>query len=235
MTVHGGRGHATAMNCLEVRRQILADPVLGRRMAGAHLSNCPPCTDFAVKTTRLDAEIADALTIPAPPELTQNILGMTLRRLQSRRRVLAAAASFAVVSTAAGFMSFWRDDPMALAGIDFVIEEEANAILTAGPTDPAALTHAMRALRVDLPRQLGELSYIGTCPFRGAIAHHLIATTPQGKVTLLLLPDQRVDEPQWAHARGLRALVRPAGKGSIAMIGDSKRSLERVWHMVLRA
>lgn len=223
------------MNCLQVRREILADPILGKRMAGAHLSNCAPCTDFATRTTHLDAEIAAALTIPAPPELPQNILGMTLRRQQSRRRVLAVAASFVVASTVAGFVSFKRDDPMALAGIDFVIEEEANAILTAMASDPAALTRVVEALHIDLPRQLGELRYIGTCPFRGTIAHHLITTTPQGKVTLLLLPDQRVDEPKSAHARGLRALVRPAGQGCIAMIGDSMRSLERVCHMVLRA
>ena len=89
-------------------------------------------------------------------------------------------------------------------------------------------------MSIDLPSQVGELRYIGTCPFRGAIAHHLIATTPQGKVTLLLLPDQPMDEPKAARARGLWALVRPAGNGCIAVIGDAKRSLERVFNMLLR-
>lgn len=184
---------------------------------------------------RLDGELASALAVPVPPELPRNILGVTLHHFQQRRRVLAVAASIVVVSAIGGLASFEHDDPMALAGIDFVIEEEVNAILAATHADPQALNRAVRSLRIELPRQLGELRYIGTCPFRGGIAHHLIVTTPQGKVTLLLLPDQAVDEPKSAHARGLRALVRPAGQGSIAVIGESRRGLERVCRMVLRA
>lgn len=204
-------------------------------MAREHLSNCPPCTDFAARTTRLEEELAEALAVSAPHGLPANILRKTLDRLQQRRRVLGVAASLLAASTVAGFLSYERDDPMALAGIDFVVEEEANAILTARPGDPADLTRAVQALKIDLPRQLGELRYIGACPFKGAIAHHLIATTPQGKVTILLLPDRHVDAPKKAHARGLRALVRPTGQGCITMIGDSKRSLERVCQIVLHA
>ncbi len=223
------------MNCLEARRLILTDPHAARRMGAAHLSKCRPCSEFALKAVRLDAELAAALAIPAPAGLARNIEGVTLLPFRRRRRFLAAAASFAVAASATGLLHFERDDPMALAGIDFVIDEEANAILTAKPADPAALNHAVQVMRIALPRQLGELRYIGTCPFGRAIAHHLIATTPQGKVTLLLLPDQRVDKSRSAHARGLRAFVRPAGPGSIAMIGESKRSLDRICLMVLRA
>lgn len=170
------------MNCLEARREILADPVSATRIAAGHLSQCPPCTEFAVRTARVDAQLVSALAIAIPPGLVEHILDTTVLQVQRRRRFLA--------------------DPMALAGIDFVIEEEASAILAAGQPDPAALRHAVQALRIDLPKQLGELRYIGTCPFRGAIAHHLIATTSRGKVTLLLLPDRSLDEPKSAHARG---------------------------------
>lgn len=203
-------------------------------MATAHLSRCSPCTEFATRTTRLDAVVAEALAIPTPPELARKILQSTLYRARQRRRVFAMAASFALASTVPGFLFLERDDPMALAGIDFVIEEEANAILAARQPDSAALDRAVQDLRIQLPSQLGELRYVGTCPFRGTIAHHLIARTLLGKVTLLLLPDRRVDEPKEAHARGLCAIVRSAGAGSIAVIGESKRGLERVCQLIMR-
>lgn len=223
------------MNCLEVRRRMLADPPAARQMAAAHFSVCAPCADYAATIERLDAEVAEALAVPASPRLADRILEATLPPMRQRRGILALAASFVAVSTIAGLLSFEADHPLALAGIDFVIEEEASAILAAAPTDSAALTRAARGLRIELPPQLGKLRYIGTCPFAGSTAHHLIATIPQGKVTLLLLPDHRIDAAGSAQARGLRAVVRPAGAGSIAVVGESRRGLERVCEMILRA
>ncbi len=203
-------------------------------MAAAHLTACLSCSNYAASIERLDAELAAALAVPASPRLADRVLSAT-PPMRQRRRILALAASFVAASTIAGLLSFEVDDPMALAGIDFVIEEEANAILAAATADSAALGRAVRSLRIDLPPQLGELRYIGTCPFEGSVAYHLIATTPHGKVTLLLLPDRRVDAAGSARARGLRALVRPAGAGSIAVVGESRRSVERVCEMILRA
>lgn len=220
------------MNCLEVRRRILADPPAARRMAATHLLACSSCAEYAASIERLDAEVTAALATPAPALLADRILAAALPQSRHRRRFLAAAASLAAAS-AAGVLSLGGDNPMALAGIDFVIAEEANAILAAGPVDPATFAHAAHGLGIELPRQLGALRYIGTCPFEGSMAHHAIATTPHGKVTILLLPDRRVAGPGSARARGLHALVRPAGAGSIAVIGESPRSLERVCDMIL--
>jgi hypothetical protein len=222
------------MNCLEVRRQALVDPRLAMRMADGHLSGCAPCSDFMARTTLLEREIAQALAVPGAPQLQDRILDRTLNRPR-RRRLLLAAASLVLGSSVIGFLSFERNDPMALAGIDFVVDEEASAILAAVPPDMEMLARAVGALQIHLPPQLGDLRYIGTCPFQGKIACHLIAMTPLGKVTLLLLPDQPVEKRQYAHARGLRAMVRAAGEGSIAIIGDSMRSLERICRFMFRA
>jgi hypothetical protein len=223
------------MSCLEIRRRILADPPAARRTATAHLSACAPCCEFAASIERLDAQVAAAVALPAPAHLVDRIVGATLQPMRQRRRFMAAAACLVAASTAAGLLSFEADDPIALAGIDFVVDEEAHAILAAGPVDSASLARAVRTLRIELPPQLGALRYIGTCPFEGSVAHHVIATTPHGKVTLLLLPDRRVAVAGSARSRGLRALVRPAGEGGIAVIAESRRSLERASAMVLRA
>jgi hypothetical protein len=222
------------MNCMDFRRAILVNPRAANDDAQRHARDCAACVDFRARAAALDAEIAEALDVPVPAGLEERILQAARSdRRDSRRRFLALAASLAGVAVVgAGAFVAMRDDPAALAGIDFVVEEEANAILTAKPASPAELVRAVQTLGLDLPAQLGEIRYIGTCPFQGTIAHHVIVTTPQGKATLLILPDKPLEHRGTASARGLRSIIRPAGRGSAAVIAESSRGLERIEQMV---
>jgi len=222
------------MNCLELRRDILANPASASEEGLRHADSCPSCAVFRARALALETEIADLLAVPAPDGMEDRILAATVAgRRDSRRRFLAMAASIAGVAfVGAGAYFATQDDPDALAGINFVVEEEANAILTAKPANPADLVRVTHLMNLTLPSQLGEVRYIGTCPFQGTIAHHLIVTTPQGKATLLLLPDKSVDQRGVASARGLRSLVKPARRGSAAVIAESSRGLERIEQMV---
>lgn len=222
------------MNCLDFRREILVNPCAASDDLQRHARDCAACADFQARATALDAEIAELLDVPVPEGLEERILEATSSgRRDSRRRFLAMAASLAGVAVVGtGVFVATRDDPTALAGIDFVVEEEANAILTAKAANPAELVRAVQTLGLDLPSQLGEVRYIGTCPFQGTIAYHVIVTTPQGKATLLLLPDKPLDHRGAASARGLRSIVKPAGRGSAAVIAESSRGLERIEQMV---
>lgn len=225
------------MNCLDFRRELLADPAATGGEALQHALGCAACADFRARTLALDAEIADLLDVPVPEGLEERVLeARRTGRRDSRRRFLAMAASVAGLSVAgSAVLVAMRDDPAALAGIDFVIEEEANAILTAKAPRREDLVRVSQSLGLELPPQLGEIRYIGTCPFRGTIAHHLIVTTPQGKATLLLLPELPAERRGTASSRGLRALVKPAGRGSATVVAESAPGLERIEAMVWRS
>jgi hypothetical protein len=80
---------------------------------------------------------------------------------------------------------------------------------------------------VSLPAQLGEVRYIGTCPFAGTTAHHVLVKSPFGKVTLLLIPERPLASRAVASARGLEAAVVPAVAGSVAIIAGSARGIAR--------
>lgn len=225
------------MNCLEFRRASLADPGCPGDEATGHCAACPGCAEFLARARALDAEIGRHLAVPAPDGLEERILERTLADVRlPRRRFLAAAASVAglAVAGAAGYMTL-RDDPDALAGITFVVEEEANAILTAKPADVAQLRQVASSMDIGLPAQLGEIRYIGTCPYRGTIAHHVIVTTPQGKATLLLLPEKPATQRGTAWARGLRSIVMPAGRGSATVVAETVRGVERIERMLRSA
>jgi hypothetical protein len=214
------------MNCLEFRRRILADPRrLGAEAAG-HARECAGCADFLAHTLDEEALLDRALRVAVPEGLQARILERTAGA-RSPVRWLALAASV-VVAVAIGLALGWtRNDELALAGIDFVVFEEAQSIADAAPTDWTVLVRVAREMGVSLPESLGEMHYVCRYPFVAGAAHHLLVKTPLGKVTLLLIPDRPRASRAAGAAHGLNAAVLPAARGSIVIIGDSPRSIQR--------
>lgn len=215
------------MNCLDIRRAAMLDP---RRFDGealAHAKSCDLCGVFLADALALEDQLDDALQVSVPDGLKERAMKQALEAPRfSRRYALAAGIALAL---GAGTAMLWRrNDPLALAGIDFVVFEEAQAILDAKPADPADLQRAAVEVGISLPGQLGELRYVGTCPFGGATAHHVVLKTAYGKATLLLLPGRTLAARGVAVAYGLEAVVAPAAGGSVAIIADSSRSLARI-------
>ena len=221
------------MNCFEFRRTILADPRRLGAEAAEHAGECAGCKEFLARTLDEEALLARALRVAVPEGLHARILD---RRAAGRSRVrwLALAASVLVAVTIALAIGWTRNDELALAGIDFVVLEEAQSITDAAPTDWNALVRVAREMGVSLPEQLGEMRYICVYPFTAGAAHHLLVKTPLGKVTLLLIPDRALASRAAAAAYGLNAAVLPAAKGTIVIIGDSPRSVERA-EMLLKS
>ena len=215
------------MNCLDLRRAAMLDPRRLDSEALAHAKACEVCGVFLAETLALEDRLDDALQVPVPRRLRERAMRYAVEAPRiSRRYALAAGIALAL---GAGTAMLWRrNDPLALAGIDFVVFEEAQAILDAKPANPADLQRAAVEVGIKLPGQLGELRYIGTCPFGGAKAHHVVLKTAYGKATLLLLPGRTLAARAVAVARGLEAVVAPAAGGSVAIIADSSRSLARI-------
>lgn len=215
------------MNCLELRRAAMIDPRRLGTEALAHARTCDLCGVLLAEALALEDRLDDALRVPVPHGVKERAIGHALAAPRiSRRYALAAGV---VLALGAGTAMLWpRNDPLALAGIDFVVFEEAQAILDAKPADPAVLRRVAVEVGIKLPGQLGELRYVGTCPFGGVTAHHVVLKTAHGKATLLVLPGRRLAARAVAVARGFEAVVAPAIGGSVAIIADSARSLARI-------
>lgn len=221
------------MNCLEFRRLTLADP---RRLGGAaaeHAGQCAGCKEFLARTLDEEAQLARVLRVAVPEGLHERVFDRAALA-RSGVRWLALAASVVIAVAIALAVGWTRNDELALAGINFVVFEEAQSIADATPTDWKALVRVAREMDVSLPDQLGEMQYICVYPFSAGAAHHLLVKTPLGKVTLLLIPDRALSSRAAAAAYGLNAAVLPASKGTIVIIGDSPRSVERA-EMLLKS
>lgn len=216
------------MNCLEFRRIALADPRRPGAEAAAHASRCAACQEFLARTLEFEDDLAAALRIEAPRDLPERVLGPRAWTRRTWHR-LALAASLAVVAVALAFLAGApRNDPLALKAIDFVVFDEAHSVAVAKPQDMRVLDEVSRRMRVALPGELGDIHYVCVYPFASGGAHHLLIETPLGKVTVLLMPEHLLSARAAAGARGLQAAILPAAAGSIAIIGESSRSIERV-------
>lgn len=214
------------MNCLDFRRAVFCDPRRVGEEAERHAWQCDACAAFRVHELEIEDRLAEELRVPLPENLAERILS---RRAKARRpmRWLALAASL-VLAVAIGVYAVTQSrDPLAVAGIDFVMYDEAQSIIDAKPTEWKTLVHAAAGMGVSLPPQLGDMHYVCLYPLIVGAAHHLLVKTPYGKVTLLLIPDRPLAARKTQSAHGLEAVVLPARKGSIVIIGDSARSVQR--------
>ena len=222
------------MNCLDLRRAVMIDPLRLDTEALKHAERCETCREFLAGAVDLEAQLDAALKVSVPHGLKERVMRAAIAEpLLSRRYAIAAGLALAA---GAGTALLWtRNDPLALAGIDFVVFEEAQAILDAKPVDLADLHRAAVEVGIKLPAQLGELRYVGTCPFGGATAHHVVLKTAYGKATLLLLPGRTRAARGVAAAHGLEAVVAPAIGGSVAIIADSSRGIARIVEVLISA
>ncbi|MEW6688493.1 MAG: DUF3379 family protein [Pseudomonadota bacterium] len=215
------------MSCLEFRRAVMVDPRRLDAEARAHAECCASCRELLAHSLGLEDRMAEALKVPVPEGLAERVLGrMTVPRRGAGW--LALAASIVVAIAVAAVIAWPHNDPLARAGIDFVLYEEAQAILDAKPADRAVLQRVATGLGIALPGQIGEIRYVGTCPFAGGTAHHVVVKTPLGKATLLLLPERPLASRLVASANGFEAAIVPARGGAVAIVSPSARAIVRI-------
>jgi len=212
------------MNCLDYRRLLLAGEGESREMQ-AHRAQCSACAQLAREHEQFEAGLRQGLEVPVPPAFEAALSdGMRSRR----RRFLAAAAVALVAAGGGSFLALRRNDPLALACIQFVMMEEAKSIMMGAMPREEARAALAGTLPLESIERVGQVRHVGPCPFNGQTAYHVVLAVPQGKVTLLVMPDSGLASRQTASYEGLHAAVISLGRGSVGIVGAEGRVVESV-------
>lgn len=211
------------MSCLDYRRTLAAGESESAAMK-AHRLQCAACAAQWREHVELERELRSGLAVEIPPGLEER---MRTALAYSRRRFLAAAGVTAVAAGIGAYAWLWRDGPLALACIQFVMIEEAKSIMMGAM--PRAEAEAALAGTLPLARieRIGQVKHIGPCPFNGSTAYHVVLAVPQGKVTLLVMPDMRSAGEQARHD-GMYSSVVTLQKGSVGVIGTDRSVVNSV-------
>ncbi|NIL93921.1 MAG: DUF3379 family protein [Woeseiaceae bacterium] len=228
------------MNCNEYREAIGADPSFDG--GAGHLSECASCQAYRREMLELDRTISAALSIDVPeltvPELpdidTGNVVSLSHRRwspptllAMAATVVLAAFIGIRMIGSGGEFDSL---ADQLLAHID---HEPYALRVTDVPVSDTRLESVVPAAVARLDHSAGLITYAQSCRINGRDVPHLVIQGERGPVTLLLMPDEKVQGPQSVTGESVNGIILPVGNGSIAIFGERDENLERIEKNVL--
>ena len=218
------------IDCLEFRRRVGAEPFTADTDVEAHRQDCPACARHQDELRAMDGIIRQALAVaPAPRSATA--AGVTAGA--TRRRFLAIAAS--LVAGAAVGIVLLVGAPRASIAREVIghVEHEPGAMEPTAPLATAALAEVLEPDGTRLRPGAGDVTFAARCVFDGHVVPHLVVTTPQGPVTVLMLRHRTLDEPLHLSESGFEGVVLPAPRGSIAIVGEGVADIEGVARTVV--
>ena len=217
------------MNCLQFRRNKLATPRQMSDDAATHALACPSCAEFARDLDRIESQLELAVNIPVDATMAQRIV--LNRKLKAGRatRLYAMAASVLLLCAAALVIGYrqWAPDTRVLhASVDHVMHEP-NAFDSHQTVSTSDLQSALADSGAQLKEDFAQaVIYLHDCPVPGGIGKHIIWMSPRGKVTLITMPNQTVYWRAEGAYKGLITALRPARRGSFAIVADNEAALQ---------
>lgn len=220
------------MNCLEFRREKLADPRRLPPEAQAHAAGCPACAAFAREVDESERALDRALMVPVPDGLVDRIIFQS-RRPRPAWRAWALAATLLIAVTL-GF-SFWdgaktTDEYARLAIEHVVMEPQSFAVMP--NLDQEAFRAVVQNFGGSVKDMPGKIRYIRLCPFEDGLGWHVVFETPEGLATLFLVPGKKPKAVQTASVDGWNAVVHPTQRGYYAIVTASPHTTSRFLQML---
>ena len=226
----------TDMNCDEYRQALGENPNFDG--GAGHIADCAECRDYRQSMLALDATIKSALEIPVPklvmPELpdvdTDKVVSLDSRRRFGGPAWYAIAASVALVAIVA--VQMFGSQPQFDSLSDEIVahlEHEPYALrVTDKPVSDERLGRVVPANIANLDHSGGLITYAQSCKINGKDVPHLVIQGENGPVTVLLMPDERIENAEALEGEGINGVLIPVGNGSIAIIGEKDENLDDI-------
>jgi hypothetical protein len=222
------------MGCLEFRRRVGAEPFAPDAALEAHLRECPACSRYRDELRAMDALVKRALEVKRPPAgaPAAPAEAPATRRL---RRAFAIAASL-VAGVAVGVVLL-VGAPRASIAREVVghLQHEPGTMDTTAPVGAGALAGVLGEDGLRLRPGIGDVTFAARCVFDGRVVPHLVVRTPGGPVTVLVLRHRQVARALRIDEQGYEAVVMPAPRGAIAVVGQGVADLDGVARKVVEA
>ena len=236
------------MDCNDYRQTVAADPAAVPAAAEAHAISCAGCAAWRDEMQALDARIARALKIrvpelqlpelPAPDDANVAVLAGRRSRAAGRTPVWLALAATVAFAAVLGYRVLDKDvsgQTLADQVLAHVDHEPYALRVSDRAVDPERLARVLPANSATLADNAGLITYAQSCVINGHEVPHLVIQGRNGPVTILLMPEETIDEAQTFDGTSVNGVILPVGSGSIAIIGESGEDLEAVRQSVVHS
>ena len=189
------------------------------------------------KLKALDLKVARALQIDVPPlvmpelpDIDENIATLPIRRRSKAPIWFAVAATVVLGLSIALRMSPMFEEYETLADEVLAhLDHEPGALrVTEVPVTDRRLKRAVPASLAVFDREATLITYANPCIINGKRVPHLVIQGQHGPVTILLMPEEKVDETTPLDGNAVHGVILPVGDGSIAIIGPREEILEPI-------
>ncbi len=223
------------MECEVARLQIGADPAGSSAALEAHVAGCVDCTGYRREMRALEGDLRLAMAWPERAAITaapgsEAMAAKGAARsghadahaapLPTARRWALAASVLLAGVLVTSFFALQPRDALATAIVAHM-SEEPDAWAKTQPVPRSALELVLRRSGVRLDQvEAGDVVYANSCFLRGRYMPHLVVSTPNGPVTVIVLPGEAVPqrvEFQDGRYSGVLLPV-PGGGGGIAVL-----------------
>jgi hypothetical protein len=239
----------------EAREQIGAVPGETSPELLEHLTTCPECQAYRDEMLAFDARLRRALELdwqkiqggapqgPMPKPPTPAAATVTQLKPKApepvarhtRPRVFAFAASVAAALVIGGVLWLTRPAESLAAEVVAHVEGEPNSWQKTETLPAEKLDAVLRKSGVNLGPGMPPVVYASSCWFKGHFVPHVVVTTPDGPVTVMILLHEQVKAAQQFNEDGYSGLLVPARNGSVAVLSRTPRKLDKPAADVLRA
>jgi hypothetical protein len=185
----------------------------------------------------LDLKIARALQIDVPPlvmpelpDIDDKVATLPVRRRSKAPIWFAVAATVVLGLSIALRMSPMFEEYETLADEVLAhLDHEPGALrVTDVPVSDRRLQRAVPASMAVFDRDTTLITYANPCIINGKRVPHLVVQGQHGPITILLMPEESVDETTRLDGEAVHGVILPVGDGSIAIIGPRDESLEPI-------
>jgi hypothetical protein len=221
------------VNCLEFRRAVGAEPFAAGDEVRLHRQHCVACARYQDELQALDRLLGKAMQVqwPSPQGAAGRRPGERPTPSSSRRWLAMAASLLAGVLVAASLWVSYPRPTLAAEVMDHARHEPASWETTRALTDHAV--SGVLGEGVHLRSGAGAVTYARRCFFDGHWVPHLVVQSEAGPVTVFLLAHRQVRQPTHIDDQGLSAVVLPAPRGSIAVVGRNPDGLDAIARQVV--
>jgi len=144
-----------------------------------------------------------------------------------RPRLFALAASVAAALVVGGTLWLSRPSESLAAEIVTHVEGEPNSWHKTQAVSAEQLDAVLRKSGVKLGNGMEPVVYASSCWFRGHFVPHVVVSTKDGPVTVMILLHERVTAAQQFNEDGYAGLLVPAHTGSVAVLSRKPMNLEQ--------
>jgi hypothetical protein len=145
----------------------------------------------------------------------------------TRPRMFALAASIAGALVIGGVLWLSRPPESLAAEIVTHVQGEPNSWQKTEPLPADRLDAVLRKSGVNLGPGMAPVVYASSCWFRGHFVPHVVVTTKDGPVTVMILQHEKVNAAQQFNEDGFSGLLVPARTGTVAVLSRTPMNLEK--------